>query len=373
MKKINIKKPSSFFVKSKSQASIKRDQIRVTDLNSRAERDVDLYLTGKISKKELIRRKELNEAKLEKIIDKSYMKTYSVLVTEEELRLFSEFLEQKEFDNYKRDYDLFLYETRPVDPDYQREKAEQLDNIKESVRKFAQRGKKHGYNLNDEDLLYRTSTIADKEVSDSQERSANAELFLYKNPGIKNTKFGKELKENSDKIWEREAKGSWRSDEALRRREQKALDWAKTLRMEGEFRQDSVDKILNDHDKEEKARLQKEKYNPKTDKPLVEIDEDIPIITEPEEKENTKELNKFQRDRKREEFIKNIKELPAKASEKYTEATGRDSLGKDAAILAAGTATLGASAYGIHRYLKNKKKNKDAAEKKYKTSDKKKK
>lgn len=115
------------------------------------------------------------------------------------------------------------------------------------------------------------------------------------------------------------------------------------------------------------------KYDPKTDKPLVEIDEDIPIITEPEEKENTKELNKFQRDRKREEFIKNIKELPAKASEKYTEATGRDSLGKDAAIAAGATAALVGGGIALKKYLKKKKQEKEVAEKKYKTSDKKKK
>ena len=106
MKKINIKKPSSFFVKSKSQAGIRRDQRKVTDLNSRAERDMDLYMTGKISKEELIRRKELNGAELEKIIDKGYIKTYSVLVTEEELRLFSEFLEKQSIDR-KYDSDRF--------------------------------------------------------------------------------------------------------------------------------------------------------------------------------------------------------------------------------------------------------------------------
>lgn len=115
------------------------------------------------------------------------------------------------------------------------------------------------------------------------------------------------------------------------------------------------------------------KYDPKTDKPLVEIDEDVPIITEPEEKERTEELNKFQRDRKREEFINKMKEVPGKIknkydslSDKYSENFDGRSLGKDAAIAAGATAALSAGAYGLHKYLKKKKASKKKAEDKFK-------
>lgn len=57
----------------------------------------------------------------------------------------------------------------------------------------------------------------------------------------------------------------------------------------------------------------------------------------------------------------------------YNEALGRN-LNKDAAIAAGVTASLGASAYALHRHLKNKKKEKELVKDKYKTdSDKKKK
>lgn len=80
-----------------------------------------------------------------------------------------------------------------------------------------------------------------------------------------------------------------------------------------------------------------------------------------------------QKPSKKEKFLNKVKSISSKAkdkyssvSEKYTEATGRDSLGKDAAIAAGVTAALGAGAYGLHKYLKKKKADKKKAEDKFK-------
>ena len=98
---------------------------------------------------------------------------------------------------------------------------------------------------------------------------------------------------------------------------------------------------------------------------------EVPITV----REDTAEVRKIKRDRLKEKYSNKIKQgidhVKGKYNaldDKYDELFGRD-LGKDAAIVAAGTAALGAGAYGVHKYLKNRKKSEDEAEKKYKTSD----
>ena len=287
------------------------------------------------------------------------MKLYSVEMTETELRMFSEFLGQKYFSE-DEDYKEFLRETGTYfhSPNFDREQAEVMDRTKDSVR-----------NYYDSDFLVKSNSydIAENEMSNNMKKAANADLYLYKHPEVENTELGKKIRENSNKIWEREGK-SWLSDKAKERREQRASDWANTLHMEGKFRKDSVDNLLNNYEEERKTDSAK-KYNPKTDKPLVELNEDIPIITDESEKEDTTDLIKFQRDRKKEEFISDIKRIPSRASELYKEDTGR-SLGKDAAIAAGVTAGLGFGIHAIRKHNKKKKASKDQIESKYKTKKK---
>ena len=286
------------------------------------------------------------------------MKLYSVEMTETELRLFSEFLEQREFEGKDEDYEEFLREAGTYfhSPDFDRDHAEYMDRTKESTRDHY-----------DYDGIVKSNSyeIARDEMSNSMKKASNADLYLYKHPEVENTELGKKIRENSNKIWEREG-NSWHSDKAKERREQRASDWANTLRMEGKFRKDSVDSLLNDYEEKRKTDSSK-KYNPKTNKPLVEIDEDVPVITDEPEKEDTAALTKFQRDRKKEEFINDVKRIPSRASELYKEDTGGRSLGKDAAIAAGATAALGLGIYAIRKHNKKKKASKDQIESKYKT------
>ena len=114
-------------------------------------------------------------------------------------------------------------------------------------------------------------------------------------------------------------------------------------------------------------------YDPKIDTPLVTINENVPIIEDKPEKEFTPELFKHKLNLKKEEFKDNMKDFGSKLkdgynnlNENYGDLTNRESLGKDAAILAAGTAALSAGAYGLHKYIKRKKEDKKKAEKKFK-------
>lgn len=97
MKKINIKKPSSFVLKAKSPKAYKNEERKSHEIRKSLEHYTNDWLEGRISDKDYKALKNDLYKRQEKIINTNYMKTYSVLVTEEELRLFSEFLEQKEF------------------------------------------------------------------------------------------------------------------------------------------------------------------------------------------------------------------------------------------------------------------------------------
>ena len=245
---------------------------------------------------------------------------YSVTMTEEELRLFSEFLGQKSFDN--KDY----------------EKAE-------GILRRASRGE-----LSDPD---RESYIgaASEYLAEGDTRAAAAQKAINEgrdNPTQENfdravkfvTNYGKHVED---------------SDQIIDAKKKSIID-LNNLSKEKNRRMNEI--LSEDPNKSE------EKYNPKTDKPLVEIDEDVPIITEPGE-EDKDTLALADRVRHDEEQKKNLIGDNKKSD-------GR-SLGKDAAIAAGAIAVLGAGAYGLHKYLKKKKAEKELAENKYKTSDKKKK
>lgn len=97
MKKINIKKPSSFVLKTKSPKAYKNEERKSREVGKSLESYTNDWLEGRISDKDYKTLKNDLYKRQEKIINTNYMKTYSVLVTEDELKLFSEFLEQREF------------------------------------------------------------------------------------------------------------------------------------------------------------------------------------------------------------------------------------------------------------------------------------
>lgn len=370
------------------------------------------------------------------------MKVYKVNLTEGELRLFSEFLEQREFD--KKEEILIgndgIHEVNdPIMVKVQKPNNPGLrisysgPTAKSPKFKFAWGDIGTGINghyreiddlhrlavgkksLSEGELHKISNKMAEKQRAIHKGMAIDADFYLNEYPEVKDTETGEML---NNLLARADDPNLTKSDLAEKYREsiktirdtnskKRALDIVKPKNTS--LHNSKTDKpleeikdvpIITEPEEEDKDTLalahqvrfneeQKKKigdvkpsdktYNPKTDHPLEEI-KDAPIITEPEEKERTKELNKFRRDHKREEFINKVKEIPGKVknkfdslSEKYEETFDGRSLGKDAAIIAGTTAALGAGAYGIHRYLKNKKKNKDEAEKKYKTSDKKKK
>lgn len=307
---------------------------------------------------------------------------YSVTMTENELKLFSEFLEQKSFDN--RDYETAENILRRAsrgelsDPDREgyigaasewlAESSTKKDSIQKAIdearanltpenveraEKFSSGYDKH---MKDSDQIIDAKKKSIIDLNNlSKERNRRMNEILSEDPNKSSQKYNPktriEIDEDVPIITEPEEEDN------------DTLALADQVR----FNEEQKKKLISGNENTGK------KYDPKTDKPLVEINEDVPIITEPEEKERTKELNKFQRDRKREDFINKMKEVPGKIknkydslSDKYSENFDGRSLGKDAAIAAGATAALSAGAYGLHKYLKKKKASKKKAEDKFK-------
>jgi hypothetical protein len=67
-------------------------------LREAAENLTERWLMGKIPTNYYKEQMRLNQKEMERLSNSNIIKTYSVTMTEEELRLFSEFLEQKEFE-----------------------------------------------------------------------------------------------------------------------------------------------------------------------------------------------------------------------------------------------------------------------------------
>ena len=96
-KPVISKKPSSFTVKSKSPTSYKNGVKKSREIGKSLEHYTNDWLEGRISGKDYNALKNDLYRQQERLINSNYMKTYSVTMTEEELKLFSEFLGEKFF------------------------------------------------------------------------------------------------------------------------------------------------------------------------------------------------------------------------------------------------------------------------------------
>ena len=94
MKKELIKKavkPSSFFVKTRFPSAIKKEQLKSLDIKQNLEHFTNEWLNGKLPDSEYKAIKNKLYKQQDKIINSHFVKTYSILLTESELRLFTEF------------------------------------------------------------------------------------------------------------------------------------------------------------------------------------------------------------------------------------------------------------------------------------------
>ena len=280
------------------------------------------------------------------------MKLYSVEMTETELRLFSEFLGQKEFDYH--------------------------DDVEDSIRK-ATRGE-----------------LSEDEAFISARKSWINDSRIIENTAKKS--LDKAKKDPTD-----ENLGLLIHDE------NRLSDYLKNHEEIVEKKQEDL-MNLNDISKDLKKKQEKDLFKSVNSGDKAKINENVPIITE-EPEEDSDSLNLVDRVRRDQEmkselpdklperpiYIKepktlekpeNWKEKAVKgmnhvkeratdlyrdSAEKYREFSGGRSLRKDSAIAAGVTAGLGVGAYALHKHLKNKKKEKELVKDKYKTdSDKKK-
>lgn len=291
-----------------------------------------------------------------------YERVFSVTMTEEELRLFSEFLDQKNFN----------------------------DEVDEAIRK-ATRGelseteaKKAAFEgwVNDSESKLRASRFATDLYGKDPSNYKNYKQMLdfYKR--------AEDTVNNHNQIIEQKRKALLDLNKVSKEHNERELSSiADSIRDNQITYNPKVREvpIIDSTEETEETPVELQKFR----NAKLGIPETLPEVN-PVVREDTAEVRKIKRDRLKEKYVNKAKQgvdyAKRKANrgidyvkdkynaldDKYDELFGRD-LGRDAAIAAGATAALGASAYGIHRYLKNKKKNKDEAEKKYKTSDKKKK
>ena len=88
------KKHSSFIIKSKTPKAYKNEVKKSQEIGKSLEHYTNDWLDGRISDKDYKALKNDLYKQQERLINSNYMKTYSVTMTEEELKLFSKFLEQ---------------------------------------------------------------------------------------------------------------------------------------------------------------------------------------------------------------------------------------------------------------------------------------
>lgn len=296
--------------------------------------------------------------------NRSGVRVFSVTMTESELRLFSEFLDQKNFN----------------------------DEVDEAIRK-ATRGE-----LSEIDAKIAAIEGWD-ESTGGKSKSAQKAIDLAREDPMNDEKFNR-AKDYTDRF----ADSVDHSDQIVEQRRKALLDLNKVSKERNERELSSIAGL---------SRNNQSTYNPKVREVSIidsmdEIEEEPTPLelqkqrnaklgipeklqeVDPVVREDTAEIRKIKRDNLKEKYtnkarqgvdyakrktnqgIDYVKDKYNALDDKYDELFGRD-LGRDAAIAAGATAALGASAYGVHRYLKNKKKNKEEAEKKYTTSDKKKK
>lgn len=108
------KKPSSFIIKSKSPRAYRNEVKKSQEIRKNLEHYTNDWLEGRISNKDYKALKNDLYKQQEKLINSNYMKTYSVTMTENELKLFSEFLEKTFSDKYEEER---LLRLRFEDPD----------------------------------------------------------------------------------------------------------------------------------------------------------------------------------------------------------------------------------------------------------------
>ncbi len=95
---------SSFTVKTKSPRAYKAEQKKAGEIKGNLEHFTNEWLSGRISTE---RYKELKggfNKQTERLVNSNFVKTYSVTMTETELKLFSEFLEQREYTGPVKSY-----------------------------------------------------------------------------------------------------------------------------------------------------------------------------------------------------------------------------------------------------------------------------
>ena len=112
--KTNHKTPSSFFVKTKSPRAYKAEIKKSGEIKKNMEFYTNEWLEGRISTEKYKELKRGFDKQTERLINSNFMRTYSVTMTENEFKLFSEFLEKTFSDKYEEER---LLRLRFEDPD----------------------------------------------------------------------------------------------------------------------------------------------------------------------------------------------------------------------------------------------------------------
>ena len=114
---------SSFTVKTKSPRAYKAEQKKAGEIKGNLEHFTNEWLSGRISTEKYKELKGGFNKQTEKLVNSNFMKTYSVTMTETELKLFSEFLEERSYaDKYEEER---LLRLRFEDPDKYLEEVRQ--------------------------------------------------------------------------------------------------------------------------------------------------------------------------------------------------------------------------------------------------------
>lgn len=346
------------------------------------------------------------------------MKVYKVNVTEGELRLFSEFLEQREFggdffeDSVKEaniDVDKVLNKgplvkysnlrTSKVSKDYLKNLSsedtllrdflfkESSNHVEDSMHKSIKRGISKNKNLSLGDKLILSQNL-DHEwcADDSSHTPSNMPEELKDNKHRMSIKVINHLDKLGKDYHKRIKQDSElpSTDEELRRFQEDSDKFEESLKnLDKNYDTEELSKEMikarNIIDKEELLKNSKydDKYSSKRFEKFLDkkIDADkAKNIVDRRHAADTDYLAKdAEKGRDRNKFhISDIGRKWNDAGIVYNEALDRN-LNKDAAIAAGATAALVGGGIALRKHLKKKKQEKELAEKKYKTSDKKKK